>query len=442
MALSHRLAPLIAGYLSLLGAPTGGCRTLALCTSEGCSSEGVQAGGSATGGKGSAGEPAQGAETNEAGAAGGVVGEVTTAGEGGGPDELSCALNFADCDHSRFTGCESDVTWSVRHCGGCGQLCDGLCLGGRCEPTVLVEPTYAVSMVASDSTGFALVSKGSGSSLLIVDLGTASADVLVSNVDSDTMLAASADRVYLLDRSKDVLQSARLDGSDLKLEEATRPVSVGGTAQGAYYVNVLTHPEPEEGAGEQQEYQLYFRAKGSQTWQVLYQGAKRCKILSSSASGMVLARYPDEFAEDADADLSLWIGVEENPFGHSPVGFLEAAAVQGGYLVALTDDVVTNTTELWWLKAGEEPVHYEVMMPSNNTGPELTVLEDKVVLYFEDHGKAFVQHFSASGPELGRQGIIPASNIVWVDRDYIWYGVYDSWVTMRFLRSTWWDVLF
>lgn len=442
MALSRRFALLVAGYVSLLGAVTGGCRTVGLCAAEQCVSEGEQVGGMATGGEGSPGMPAQGTSTNQAEAEDSSGGDFAAAGAAGAPGDphaLVCAPNFADCDHSRLTGCESDVTWNVRHCGGCGELCDGLCLGGRCEETRLVSASYATSMVASASTGFALVTDGFARSLLIVDIETAAADVLLSDVDSEAVLAASAERVYLLDPTNHVLQSARLDGSDLETEDVAWPVSVGGTAKGAYYVNILTHPETEP---EDDEYQLYFRAKSSRSWQLLYQGSRRCKVLSSSAFGMVLARYPDEYAEDADAELSLLDGSTEHALGHSPPGFLEAAAVSDGYVVALTNDPETSTAELWWLKEDEELVRYEVTMPSNNTAPDLNVWDDSVVLYFENDGKAFIQHFSVGGPGLGRQGIIPVSNVVWVDRRHVWYGVYDDWVTMRFLRSTWLDVKF
>jgi hypothetical protein len=442
MAVSRRFALLVAGYLSLFGATAGGCRTVGLCAAEECVSEGEQVGGTATGGAGSAGRAAAGATPNQVDAedgSGGELGAAGAAGAPGAPNALVCAPNLADCDHSRLTGCESDLTWNVRHCGGCGELCDGLCLGGRCEETRLVSASYATSMVASISTGFALVTDGFTRSLLIVDIQTAAADVLVSDVDSEAVLAASADRVYLLDPTNHVLQSARLDGSDLQTEDVAWPVSVGGTAKGAYYVNILTHPETED---EDDEYQLYFRAKSSQSWQLLYQGSQRCKVLSSSSFGMVLARYADDYAEDADAELSLFDGNTEQALGHAPPGFLEAAAVSDGYVVALTEDPETSRAQLWWLKKDEAPVHYEVTMPSNNTAPDLNVWADSVVLYFENDGRAFVQLFSVGGPDVDRYGIIPVSNVVWVDRRHVWYGVYDDWVTTRFLRSTWLDLKF
>lgn len=444
MVLSPRLPALLAASLALFGL-AGGCRTIAICSSEPCMAELVR-GGTASGGDASGGETPGGKSkfpvtpSDE----GGTAGDGEAVAGGGGafaepPEALICDPNMADCDRSRLTGCESDVTWTIRHCGACGQMCDGLCMGGRCEPTVLVQPTYAVRMVASNTTGFAVVTDMFTHSLVMVDFKSASSSVLLSNVDSETSLAISGDRFYMLDDTNQVLQSARLDGLDLKAEDVDSPLSIGGTAKGAYYVNWQSPPETEELDGT---YRLYFRPKGSQAWQPVYEGAERCRILSSSSFGMVLARYPDEYAEDSEARLSVWDGSVETALGAAPLGFLEAAAVKDGYVAMLAYDDETNASQLWWIKPGEEPVVYDVPDPSNGTTAQLVVYEDQVMLYVYEQGKASLQSFSAAGPVIGWWGMLPAVNVVWVDRQHVWYGVYDDWITARFLRSTWLDLKF
>lgn len=440
MAMSHRLLGVAAslGFFGLVG----GCRSIGICTTEECATELVGAAGTPTGESGLGGRAGGGAPPIKEG--GGEAGDGA-AGGAGAPDEprpsLSCEPNMADCDGSRLTGCESDVTWTIRHCGACGQSCDGLCMGGRCEPTVLVQPAYAVSMVASNTTGFALVTDMFTHSLVMVDFKTASSSVLLSDVQSDTTLAVSADRVYVLDNANHELQSARLDGDDLKPEDVEWPQSIGGTAKGSYYVNIHDRTETEE--PYDQTFQLHYRPKGSTAWQLLHEGSQPCRILSSSAFGLVFARYPNSDSEDEDAELSLWDGSQELALGEVPPGFVEAAAVKDGKVAILTHDDDTGVWELWWSTPGEKASHYEVPEPSNGTTAQLIVYEDTVLLYvYGDDGKAFLRSFGSDGPALARLGLLPAANVVWVNLHHVWYGVYDNWVQMRFLRSTWYDVKF
>lgn len=442
MAMTSRAAPLAAVSLFAL-ALAGGCRSTTVCDPKECP-ELPAPGGAGSGGQVTVGATnAGGMAAGEAGAEAGLAGELGMGGGGAPPDEpapLTCEPNMADCDRSRLTGCESDVTWTVRHCGACGQRCDGLCLGGRCEPTVLVQEAYAETMVASATTGFAIVSDLSGPSLVMIDMETASSTVLISNVSRDSTLAASADRFYLLDRAQNELHSGRLDGSDFKNEMIEWPLSIGATAKGAYYVGVVSADETDEAAND--TVQLHFRRTGSQAWQLLREGPEPLRILSSSAFGLVLATYPDEYAEDADAELSLWDGTEELALGKPPPGFVEAASLDGGYVAMLTYDEDSGVSELWWSKPNEEPLRYEVPNPSNSSTADLIVHNDSVLLYIQESGKAFLQLFDAKGPVIGRMGLLPAANLVWADAPHVWYGVYDTWVTVRFLRSTWFDLKF
>jgi len=49
----------------------------------------------------------------------------------------ACNLGFGDCDLATATGCETDLTTTVAHCGGCGLACGA---GYRCKASKCVAP--------------------------------------------------------------------------------------------------------------------------------------------------------------------------------------------------------------------------------------------------------------------------------------------------------------
>jgi hypothetical protein len=46
-----------------------------------------------------------------------------------------CAVGYADCNAAVYDGCEQDVAWDRRHCGGCGRQCPAgtQCQSGICQ---------------------------------------------------------------------------------------------------------------------------------------------------------------------------------------------------------------------------------------------------------------------------------------------------------------------
>jgi len=48
----------------------------------------------------------------------------------GGTCAYACLAGFGDCDGDLSNGCETDLAWDPRHCGGCNNLCGGTCAKG------------------------------------------------------------------------------------------------------------------------------------------------------------------------------------------------------------------------------------------------------------------------------------------------------------------------
>ena len=57
-----------------------------------------------------------------------------------GSCDWSCNAGWGDCNGSRDDGCETDISFDPKNCGGCGIACDGIagqaCVNGQC----MVEP--------------------------------------------------------------------------------------------------------------------------------------------------------------------------------------------------------------------------------------------------------------------------------------------------------------
>jgi hypothetical protein len=304
------------------------------------------------------------------------------------------------------------------------MVCEGLCLGGKCQAAVEIIKGWPESMVASSTTGFVLVNELQKRSVVKVD--GANATVYLDEVPSELELSISSDRVYFFDSGADEpLTSARLDGSDFRTERVTSPASMGATLKGAYYVSASYDESTYESSVA-----LMFRASGESTWKKLYEGPS-CDIVSSSAYGLVVSRY-DQEDDEAPASLDLYVGESVTPLGLSPAHREEVAVTEDAVVVLTSDDAGYR---LWWLdRAGVERIHYEITAP-DNSGAQLVVDRDYVVMFFEEAGKRFIQRFTSSGEELGRSGVSGVSGIVFVDRYYLWHGVWDDPLSARFLRS-------
>jgi hypothetical protein len=429
------LALLGGALLSALSLSLEGCRTTTICNSAECragdsdvagdSAAGLSQPSAAAGGRGAQSEGGSSGFDGEGSAGEGGGGMGGMGGAGGEPEPgVACGINLADCDGSRLTPCETNITWMARHCGGCGMACEGLCLGGKCEAAVEIMKGWPLAMVASSSTGFVLINELQKHSVLKVD--GAIATVYLDDVTDALKLSISNDRVYFFDYYADEqLKSARLDGSDFLKEQVTSLTSVGATVQGAYYVS-----ESYDESTSEYSSVLMFRASGASSWKKLFEGPSG-RILSSSAYGLVVARY-DQEDDEAPPSLDLYVGENATALGLAPPHLEEVAVTEDAVVVLTRDDA---SYRLWWLPHdGSKRTHYEITGPDNYE-TQLIVDGDYVVLFFDEDGKRFIQRFTSSGAELSRSGVSGYSGTVYVDRYYLWHGVWDDALSARFLRS-------
>jgi hypothetical protein len=430
-----------ASYLLLAGAMAASCRTGGVCESNACSSDAASVVGRGGGGGGQepdgapiGGDSAPAPPGGEAGATGDSSqsgAAATHAGGAGQSNALTCEADFADCDESRLTGCETHVTWSVRHCGACGADCEGACVFGRCQPSTLVtDELFAQTMVASATTGFARASDGRGNSSIVrIDMESGKGEVIQSHVAPDVVLALGADRVYFYDPGTTELRSMALDGASLTLEqELVNANDFGASPQGVYYVESETDPDTWE-----ETETLWFRATGTGVWNKLL-GPGTIELYRSSPFGVVASQYD---LNDVPR-LLLLRGDQVTELGDEPDSLIEVVATRSA-VVALTDGF------LHWRRRNPildviETRSYAIE-PSSNYHDHLIVLGDEVAILSENDGKAAVRFYGSDGPTAHRYGVAPYSNLAFADSTYLWYGVEDNWLERRFLRAQWFDFL-
>lgn len=124
---------------------TGPTREPAVSTSSVDSTSGFPTG-TADSMRGSTGPADGGSTTGADGGSSGDAGEDTT----GGP--LECRVGAADCNDDPVDGCETDLTSTDAHCGGCGVDCEGgTCTDGACSSFQLAEWFFANGLVVDDS---------------------------------------------------------------------------------------------------------------------------------------------------------------------------------------------------------------------------------------------------------------------------------------------------
>lgn len=337
--------------------------------------------------------------------------------------------DLANCDQSTLTGCETNVTWHERHCGGCGQLCSGLCLGRICHEDTLIWEGNAYEVVSSTTTAFALVASQSGPyAVLQIDVLTAKASVLIDAADDDWQLAVSADRVYLLDPSAGVIRSARFDGTDLETEAAPQAVdSIGASLQGAYYVDTVELSD----ASSSSISRLWFRGTGEPSWTLLRESSSS-EIIASSPYGVLVEDFEGEqraLLEVRGDVIKAWTSEIES------LPWQRAALTERGPVLSVPNQE-TGKGELYWL--GDAVSHYA--LPHSNdelSFARLNVLGAEVVLYREDNGTASIQQYDWRGPTLLKGGLASGSDLMYIDSEYVWLSIWDSAATRRITRATW-----
>lgn len=143
-----------------------------------------------------------------------------------------CSARLYSCDETLKNGCETDISSDPEHCGGCNQVCSGLCAEFRCTPFEVVDakrnaPTTPL-LVAGDYV-YSFTTNYYGDELY--DLrGVRRSSGEVSTIASRawkrvTTSTVNASRVYVSDELH--LVSLPQAGGELKVEHEAVDLVVG-----------------------------------------------------------------------------------------------------------------------------------------------------------------------------------------------------------------------
>jgi hypothetical protein len=411
--------------LAALCLAAGSCRRVEVCGAN-CtdSMTPVGAGGTPSGGKRAASTSGEAATLVGGGAA--DAGNAGEAGAGGEPsaEPLRCDVGTADCDYSRLTGCETELSWTVRHCGACGVSCEDGCLAGKCLQSLMLRRDSEVISFASMKTDAfaALKNMDSTRTLLRVRVDTGEVSEILRSFGDDPKLALGGDRVYLFEPTQHEIRSMRFDGSDQQLEDLDSPVEMDAYSGGTYYIGGASD------ADENTTYPLYYRPDAASAWQVLKADAPG-SLVSASNHGVV---YTESDADDVE-QIYVLQGDTITAYGPSPLNAEHVLATMGGVAV-LTLDYDTSAVELWWLTTGSAPTHYA--LPATST-PRMRPYRDQVAVSLVEGKAAYVQLFNASGPDTTQIGVRLGSQLEGIDDHYLWHLVSDDWFHWRLLRTEW-----
>lgn len=205
--------------LTALLATLSGCRDIFVCHG---SAQCQAHSGAAEGGGGESSEggtPARQGSSGSGGAAG--TGDLANVGQGGQAGEAgaeSCQMPLVSCDGSSLNGCETDITTSIDHCGGCGRACEGVCARSTCHlpSTQTDQPIRALSpfAVTSDYLYFMWGDEAGPYRLSRVgkQLG-GQPEIVADNLPDCSELAAASDRIFLWECGNDNLLSVTPSGA-------------------------------------------------------------------------------------------------------------------------------------------------------------------------------------------------------------------------------------
>lgn len=413
---------LITALLLLCAASS--CRRHDLCEGADCA-EGFTGSGGTTTSAGAAPQSGSGLASSAAGSEGGEAhaGADGDAGAGGeaATEPLQCDVGTGDCDYSRLTGCEAQLSWTIRHCGACGISCEDGCSAGKCLQSALLYMDAAVtSFVSTNTFVFATLSHLDGTDTFVrVRVDNGKADELLANIGGDAAVALG-DRVYLFDPDRSELRSSMLDGNDLRVEPTVQASDMGAYPGGTYYISAVS------GADDDTAYTLYYRPNASSPWQELKKDAGW--LGSSSNHGVVYGET------DADGVDHLYLLQADSiiPHGPAPLNTDQSLATADGITV-LTHDYDTYAVELWWLTADSEPRHYA--LPPQFGAPRVRPYRDIVAVSLVDDKAAYVQTFDSVGPNASKLGVRLGSELLGLDDRHLWHFVTDDWFHWRFLST-------
>jgi hypothetical protein len=344
----------------------------------------------------------------------------------GGQNESgpSCRPGTAECDDSTSTVCETPVTFSFRHCGGCGQRCEGSCISGTCKPAELILDRNVSDFVADARHGFALVSGDGFSDLLYrIDLYDGSAQIIAQGLEFFGRLVLGADRLFVA--YSDRVLSLGLDGSGLTVENF-EPETFGATQAGVYYTSYDWEKQPNE------QCSLWFRATGTSTFELVLQ-SRACAIFGSSRDWVLVEREQD------DQDGLLLIGGGEvmslGPAPEEPwAPWSEPEVVEDGAIFLLEDAQAASGYEVLWLALNREPQRFAVEASLEQA--TFVLAPGGVGLLLDERGNTFVRLFSGSNLDEVPLGISNNSTLLYVDDRYLWYNWYGAANDLdRFMRA-------
>lgn len=358
----------------------------------------------------------------QGGQAGEPTGSDAGSTSGGSTDEgPMCRPGTAECDGSSFTPCETPTTFSFRHCGACGNRCEGSCISGHCKPAEVILDRGVKAFVAEASRGFALVSSSDSTDAVYrFDLNSGASTVIADGLDADGTLVLGAGQVFV--SYSDRVVGMAFDGTGLVTERFGQH-SFGATKDGVYY----TPSEYDPDAEPSQRGSVWFRATGESAFEPLLDGPE-CTILGSSRPSLLVERQGAEAAE-----LLLVRGREVSSLGPSPVDTRSLLPLANGAAFLVGNAQEPSGYELLWLTVGEEPKHFAV---TPELGSYLAPAPSGAALVLHERGNTFVRLFTEFDTESAPLGISNYSNLAYVDEHYFWYSWYASPDGLpRFLRA-------
>lgn len=378
---------------------------------------------------GAAGEPAL-AQPPEGGGSGGQSGEGgaaeagASAGVSGEGPGAPCAKDFAECDASSLTVCETNLSSSVRHCGACGNWCEGACVFGTCQaPELLLDAVSVGPVVLTDRTAYAIARDPSNTvrGLYRFDLANGGSQLLTPLDGAPRGLALVGDRIYVhFDWS---VLAFDLDGA--LLEEVAEegwpisPGSFGATSEGLYYA---TDRLPAE---DDKTWALRFRPRLVDAWQTVERSSEELTILSSSSRCLALARGTGEHRELFRVD-------------GTAVTKLDAPTEWSDVRAALAEVVVltSNPNELWWFNEAGASARYGIDQPAYESGALSPASPFGVSIQLRTGADHSVRTYLREGPNAVTAGISRNSTLWFINQDDLWYQYAESWTDPSQLYRT------
>ena len=429
MAVSRHAALLL--LFLALSALWPACRQLSLCEGESCARS---AGGDpAAGGRPDPSHAGDGGDSGDSGAAGalqtsGASGAAGSTGHGeAGGANASCEGGLAECDGSALTHCETRPLFTVRHCGGCNQVCDGTCVLGKCKPAALVFTGSEVRhFVATSTAGYAISASliGDDDVLVVFDLASGTAEIAMEGLPYDATLTLGADALYIRRADGEVLR-VDYDGKLIAKEDVGYVTAFVATQRGAY---LLQH---DEGDGDEvmPTWSLWYRDNDAAEFEHLWQSERETRIESWSSYGLLLLE-DDPWIETDEAEFTLVNETSIQALGAPPDGWVAALPRDG---VAAVLALGEEGAELWWLREDDARRHALGVQSASNT---LLLGETGIWLHLNENNSQYLQQFDDDGKSGLKIGLPYQVTPIFMSATHVWYSDADWLIDPSYLMRT------